>query len=108
MPERERTDPKALDAMWNRSGVDPMPRPRWYARLWVWIEDEFWKEKVEAHPVSDPVARRIRVHRVAVRYARKLAKIDQGEAADILVVTAMLLGFDGVTGLTRRPREVRR
>jgi hypothetical protein len=107
MPEREHTDPKALEAIYAIPSPEPA-QPRNWRLIWTWMEEQFWKEKVEAYPVPDPVARRIRVHRVAVRYARKLAKIDQNEAADILVVTAMLLGFDGVTGITRRAQGARR
>lgn len=98
----EHTDPKALEALWNRSVVEPIGRPRWYARLWAWLED-WHREPVVAVPVPDLVARRIRVYRVGTRYARRLSRIDAGEAREILSVAAMLLGFE--TQSSRRVME---
>jgi hypothetical protein len=106
------TDPQALDDLytqalnWPRTG--PAPAVPWYRALWLWIEEQFWKERVEAHPAPDPIARRIRVHRVGTRYARRLSNIDPGEAREILGVTAMLLGFGSTVRITRRAHEVSR
>lgn len=107
MPDREHTDPKALDAFYKLTSA-PSSRPRWYRVVWRWIKEELFKEPFEPRSEDAAVLRRIRVHELATGGARRLRKLPRDEAADILVVTAMLLGFDGVTGITRRTREARR
>jgi len=57
---------------------------------------------------DDAVLKRIRVHERATAGARRLRKLQRDEAADILVVTAMLLGFEDVWAKRPRAREVRR
>lgn len=107
MPDREHTDKKALDAMWNRSVVEPLPSAgmRWYRRLtrivWHFLKVDLWKEPLEQFPDDSAVLRRIRIHEWATGGARRLRKLDREEAAEVLVVTAMLLGFEESKVLTR-------
>ena len=101
----EHTDPTALDQFYNLPSVPARP---WYRVLWTWCREELFKEPFEVRTEDDAVLRRIRVHERATAGARRLRKLPRDEAVDILVVTAMLLGFDGVAGVTRRAREVRR
>ena len=105
MSTREHTDPKALDQLYYLPS--PPPRP-WYATVWLWIKEDLLKEPLESRDEDNEVMRRIRVHEWATRGARRLRKLDRKDAADILVVTAMLLGFEDTWAPTRRPREARR
>jgi hypothetical protein len=112
MDNREHTDPKSLEALWNRSVVEPMPRAggRWYRRLtrivWHFLKVDLWKEPLEQFPDDSAVLRRIRIHEWATGGARRLRKLDREEAAEILVVTAMLLGFEDAK-VAMRARRVR-
>ena len=105
MPTREHTDPKALDQFYNLPSVQARP---WYRVVWTWCREELFKEPFEARTEDDAVLRRIRVHERATAGARRLRKLPRDEAADILVVTAMLLGFEDVWAKRTRVREVRR
>jgi len=111
MPERERTDPKALDAMWTRSVVEPLTRPRWYCHigrgLWRFLREDLWRAPVETYPDESPVLRRIRIHEWGTSLARRLRKIDPSEAREVLGVTAMLLGFEMAVA-AEQPQEARR
>jgi len=105
MPTREHTDPKALDQFYNLPSTQQRP---WYAAVWLWVREELFKEPLETRDEDSEVMRRIRVHESATRGARRLRKLDRKDAADILVVTAMLLGFEDVWTTPRRAREARR
>jgi len=113
MSTREHTDPKALDEMWHRgelltTGSPNAPAaPSLLRRVWLWIKEELLKEPLETRDEDSEVMRRIRVHEWATRGARRLRKLDRKDAADILVVTAMLLGFEDTWAPTRQPRKVR-
>lgn len=107
MPIPEHTDPKALDQFYNLPAVPTRPR-RWYSRLWTWLKEDLLKEPFEPRGAEAAVVRRIRVHELATAGARRLHKLDREDAADILVVTAMLLGFEDTWQPVRRPRGVRR
>jgi len=101
----EHTDPKALDEMYKLPSVQTRP---WYTIAWTWIKEDLFKEPFEVRTEDDAVLRRIRVHERATAGARRLRKLPRDEAADILVVTAMLLGFEDVWAKRTRTREVRR
>jgi len=101
----EHTDPKALEALWNRSIVEPIPSPPWYRIAWVWLRENVFKEPfepVESVSQDEPIRRRIRIHARAVKLARRLHRLKQDEAREILEVSAMLLGF--AAQVTRRTR----
>lgn len=106
MPEREHTDKKALDAMWNRSIVEPMVRPgiRWYRRLYTWLKVEVFWAPIEIPSEAGPLLRRIEIHEKAVRGARRLHKLDREEQREVLLVTAELLGFEPIVRAPRRER----
>ena len=114
MPTREHTDPKALDEMWHRGELlstdspNAPIAPSLIHRLWLWIKENLFKEPLETRDEDSEVMRRIRVHEWATRGARRLRKLDRKDSADILVVTAMLLGFEDVWAKRPRAREVRR
>jgi len=110
MPDREHTDPKALDEMWQRPSPQAAPAPRvsFLRRLWTWTKEDLFGEPYEPPVGDDVVMRRIRVHQRSTALGRKLQKLPAKDAAEILVVTAMLLGFEDVWSTPRRAREVRR
>lgn len=105
MPDREHTDPKALEAMWGQSIVEPMRRPRlrWYRRLYIWLKVEVFWAPIEIPSEAGPLLRRIEIHEKAVRGARRLHKLDREEQRAVLIVTAELLGFDRVSVASRCP-----
>ena len=105
MPTREHTDPTALDQFYNLPSAQTRP---WYRVVWTWCREELFKEPFEVRSEDDAVLKRIRVHERATAGARRLRKLQRDEAADILVVTAMLLGFEDVWAKRPRAREVRR
>ena len=107
MPTPEHTDPKALDQFYNLPAV-PAAGRSWYGRLWTWVKEDLLKEAFEPRSEESEVLRRIRVHELATAGARRLHKLDRKDAADILVVTAMLLGFEDTWQPVRRARGVRR
>ena len=107
MPTREHTDPKALEELYALKSPT-VPTVSVLRRLWTWTKEDLFGEPYEPPVGDDDVMRRIRVHQRSTALARKLHKVPREDAADILVVTAMLLGFDGVTGITRRPQGARR
>jgi hypothetical protein len=116
MPPREHTDPKALEAMWKQgppvppTGPDPGRRLNesnpWYLRaaraLWRVITVDLWREPIEIPATDAPVLRRIKIHEYATAGAKRLHKLPPDEAAEILGVTAMLLGFEESRVLARR------
>lgn len=112
MPEREHTDPKALEALWNRSVIEPVMRPGapWYRRIaravWRFLKVDLWKEPLEQYPDDSAVLRRIRIHEWATGGARRLRKLDRDEAREVLNVTATLLGFE--RPVVRTSHEARR
>lgn len=107
----EHTDPQALDAMWTRSIVEPMPQPAgpsFLRRVWTTIKEDLFGEPYEVPLMHDAVSRRIRIHEKGTAAARKLRKLDPEEARETLAVAAMLLGFESVVRSARRASEAHR
>lgn len=108
----EHTDPKALEALWNRSGIEAIRHPvgRWYRRaggvVWRFLVYDLWRAPLENPSEDDAILRRIRIHEWATGGARRLRKLDLAEAREVLTVTAMLLGIE--RPIVRRPAETRR
>lgn len=108
MPDREHTDPKALDAMWNHSLVERIHSPSrpWYLRLRRWITEDLFAPFEPVEPLEPlgrhaPIPRRLRIYKRSVKMAKRLRWYREDEAREILDVTTMLLGFE-------RGRRVRR
>ena len=103
MPDREHTDRQALERMAELAARSTPSLP-WYRLAWLWIKEDLFKAPIEPRTEDDAVSRRIHVHEWATACARRLRKLDREEAAEILVVTAMLLGFEDSRVQARRQR----
>jgi hypothetical protein len=106
MPPREHTDPKALDRLFHLETV--VPSTSWVRRaaaaVWRFVTVDLWRAPLDPPSEDSAVLRRIRIHEWATGGARRLRKLDRDEAAEVLAVTAMLLGFEESRVLTRRQR----
>jgi hypothetical protein len=104
MPTTEHTDRRALEDLynWPPHVARPSSSAPWYRLLfrpvWRFVSEDLWRAPVEGYADDSPVLRRVRIHEWGTSLARRLHKIDQGEAREVLAVTAMLLGFEAEQG----------
>ncbi|MDD5304782.1 MAG: hypothetical protein PHS14_16930 [Elusimicrobia bacterium] len=110
MAEPSRTSPRELEEAWKMGFVPPpaeAPRPSLLSRLWTWTKEDLFGEPYEPPIGDDQVLRRIRIAEKATAGARKLRRLPPEDAAQILIETAVLLGFPDARTLAPRRRVPR-